>query len=66
MQVTNSHRNWLLSSLTLAPSCSPVATMFGFRPAKAVIVGILVMFVVTLGAFLIYLLKLPPDRGDGN
>ena len=65
MQVSRTRKLGILQSYTLAPFGSPVAALFGFRPGM-VVVGILLMFVVTLGAILIYMLTLPSDRGGGK
>jgi hypothetical protein len=64
--VTNSRRHLLLPSYTLAPFGSPVAAFFGLRPGMVVVVGILLVFLVMLAAFLIYMLTLPSDRGRGH
>jgi len=45
---------------------SPAAVLFGHRPLTAVLVGFMVMFLLSLAAFLLYIFTLPPDRGGGN
>jgi membrane-bound metal-dependent hydrolase YbcI (DUF457 family) len=42
---------------------SPATVLFGHRPLTAVLVGFVVMFVVSLAAFLLYIFTLPSDRG---
>jgi hypothetical protein len=45
---------------------SPAAVLFVHRPLTAVLVGIVVTFVVSLAAFLLYIFTLPSDRGGGG
>lgn len=45
---------------------SPAAVLFVHRTLMAVLVGIVVMFLVSLAAFLLYIFTLPSDRGAGG
>ena len=52
--------------VVLPPDWFPAAVLFGHRPLTAVLVGIVVMFLVSLAAFLLYIFTLPSDRGGGG
>ena len=42
------------------------AALLWHRPLTAVLVGIVVMFLVSLAAFLLYIITSPPNRGGGH
>ena len=44
----------------------PVAAAFGHHALKVVLVAFGLMFLVSLGAFLLYIFTLPSDRGGVN
>jgi len=50
----------------LADRGLPVAALFGRHALKVVLVAFGVLFLVSLGAFLLYIFTLPSDRGRGN
>lgn len=52
--------------LRLPQEWSPAAVLFWYRPLTAVLVGFVVLFLVSLAAFLLYIFTLPSDRGGGR
>jgi len=44
----------------------PAAALLAHRPLTAILVGIVVLFLVSLAAFLLYIFTLPSDRGGGG
>jgi len=48
------------------PAAPPAAALLAHRPLTAILVGIVVLFLVSLAAFLLYIFTLPSDRGGGG
>lgn len=52
--------------VVLPSEWSPAVALFGHHGLKVVLVAFGVMFLVSLGAFMFYILTLPSDRGGGG
>jgi hypothetical protein len=52
--------------VVLPQEWSLAAALFGHHAVWVVLVGVLVMFLVSLAAFLLYIFNLPSDHGSGR
>jgi hypothetical protein len=66
VQVSLSANYLAAHSFMLSYPGSPAAALFGHHALKMVLVACAVMFLVSLGAFLLYIFTIPSDRGRGS
>ena len=66
MQVRRPAHHRAVRPIVPAMAGPPAAALFGHIAMTAVLVGFVVMFLVSLAAFLLYIFTLPSDRGGGG